>query len=85
MPIVTKSALERAARARQRLGPAIDHAKGTRDDAITAAVADVILYEDGTDFGANDRTGRAGFEAAGFFAMLANVGEKNPAKRIFLA
>ena len=82
LPVVTKGALECAARIGQRLRAAIDHAERTGNDAITAAVANIVLHEDGADFRAHDRSGRTGFETAGFFAMFANVGEKNPAKRI---
>jgi hypothetical protein len=63
-------------------GPAIDHAKGTGDNAITAAIADVVLHEDGADFSTDDRAGGTGLEAAGILTLFANIGEKNPAERI---
>jgi len=83
LPVVTKGALECATGIRQRLRATIDHAEGTGDNAITATIADVVLHEDGTDFGSDDGTRRTGFEAAGFFAMFADIGKKDPAKRIF--
>jgi hypothetical protein len=82
LAIVTEGAFESAAGIGQRLRPAINHAKGTGNNTVTAAVADIVLDEHGADLGADDRTGRAGLETAGFFAMLADVREKNPAKRI---
>ena len=83
LSIVTKCTLERAACIGKWLGAAVDHAEWTRNDAVAAAVADIVLHKHGTDLGAHDRAGRAGFEATGFFAMFANVGEKNPAEWIF--
>ena len=43
LSIVTEGTLECAARVGQRLGPAIDHAEGAGDDAVTAAIADIVL------------------------------------------
>ena len=83
LSVVTKSAFKCAAGIGQRLRPAIDHAKRTRHDAIAAAIADIVLHENGAGFGPDNRAGRTGFETAGFFAMFANIGQKNPAKRIF--
>ena len=82
LPVITKGAFERAAGIGKWCGPAIDHAEGTGDHAITAAVADIVLDEDGSDFGADDRTGGTRLETAGVFAVFADVREKNPAKRI---
>ena len=82
LAVVTKRAFEGSAGIGQRLRPAIDHAEWTGDDAIAAAVTDIVLHENGADFGAHDRTGRARFETTGLFAMLADVGQKNPAERI---
>src|SRR5216117_1820074 len=73
LSIVTERALERASCIRKRLGPAIDHAEGARDDAVAAAVADVILHQNRPNFRAHDRACWARFEAAGFLAMFANV------------
>ena len=82
MPVITESALEGAAGVGQGLGTFADDAEGTGNDAITAAVANVVLHKDGTDLGAHDRAGRAGFEATGVFAMFADVGQEDPAKWI---
>ena len=82
LSIITKSALKCAACIGKRLGPAIDHPERAGDDAIPTAIADVILHENRTDFRAHDRACWTRFEAAGFFAMLANIGEKNPAEWI---
>src|SRR5204863_10082754 len=60
----------------------IDHTKRAGNDAVAATVAHVILHENRTDLGAHDRAGWARFEAAGLFAMLADVGEKDPAEWI---
>jgi hypothetical protein len=46
LAIVTKRALERAAGVGQWLWPAIDHAEGATDNAIAAAVANVVLHKD---------------------------------------
>ena len=54
LSIVTKGAFECAAGVGQRLRAPVDHAKRTRDDAIPAAVANIILHEHRADFGAND-------------------------------
>src|SRR5439155_20415161 len=83
LAIVTESAFECAAGVRQRLRAAIYDTKRARHDAVAATVAHVVLHKHGTDLSAHNRSGRTCFEATGFFAMLANVGEKNPAKRVF--
>ena len=83
LAIVAERAFEGAAGVGQRLRAPVNHAKWTRDDAIPASVANVILNEHRADFGPNDRSGWAGFETTSFFAVLANIGEKDPAKRIF--
>ena len=85
LAVITKGAFERAAGVGKWCGPAIDHAKGTGDNAITAAIADVVLHEDGADFSTDDRAGRTGLEAAGILTVFANIGEKNPAERILAA
>src|SRR5262245_9035147 len=78
LSIVTERALECASSIGKRLGPAIDHAEWTRDHAVAAAVADVVLHKHGPDLSPHDRAGRTRFEATGFFAMFANIREKNP-------
>jgi hypothetical protein len=83
LPVVAERALESAACVGHRFWPAINHAERTGNDTVTAAVTNIVLHEDGPDLGAHNRTSGTSFQAAGFFAVFANVGEKNPAKRIF--
>ena len=47
-----------------------------------AAVANIILHEHLADFGANNRSGGTSFETTSFLAVLANIREENPAKRV---
>ena len=82
MPVVTESALECAAGIGQRFWPAIDDPKRAGDNAVSAAVANIVLNKYRTDFRSYDRAGRAGFEATRFLAMLANIRKKEPPKRI---
>jgi hypothetical protein len=83
LSIVAERALESAACVGHRFWPAINHAEWTGDDTITAAVTNIVLHENGADLSAHNRTSGTSFQAAGFFAMFANVGKKNPPKRIF--
>src|SRR5205809_7510805 len=83
LAVVTKRAFECATSIGKRLRPAIDHAKWTGDDAVTAAVADIVLDEDRANFSTHDCAGWTRLEATRVFAMLANIGEKYPAKGIF--
>ena len=78
LAIITKRALERAAGVRQWLRTTINYAERTRNDAITAAIANIVLHQHGTDFGAHNRAGRTRFEATGFFAMLADSRKEKP-------
>ena len=82
LSVVTKSAFECAAGVGQRLRAPIDHAKRAGNDAIPAAIANIVLHQHRTDFSAHDRAGRTRFEATRFLTMLANIGKKNPAKWI---
>ena len=82
LSVVTKRALKGAAGIWQGFRPTIDHTEGTGDDAVSAAVANIILHEYRADLGAHDGAGWTRFETTGFLAMLANVRKKNPAKRI---
>ena len=82
MPVVAEGAFERAAGVGQRFWAPVNHAKRTRDDAVPAAVANVILHEHRTDFGANNRARRTRFEATSFVAVLADIRKENPAKRV---
>jgi hypothetical protein len=83
LAIITKRAFECAAGVGQRLWAPVNHAKRARDNAIPATVANIILHEHRADFGANDRSGGTRFETTSFFAMLADIRKKDPAKRIF--
>ena len=78
LAVVAERALERPS----VVGPPIDDAERAGDDAVAAAVADVGLDEDAAELGADDRSGRARFEAAGVLAVLADVGREVPAERV---
>ena len=82
LSVVAEGAFECAAGIGQRLRSPVNHAKRTRDDAIPATVANVILHEHRADFGANNRSRGTSFETTSFLAVLANIGEENPAKRV---
>ena len=67
------------------LGPvgalaAVDHAVGAGRDAVAAAVADVVLHDDGAELRAEQRPGRADVEAGGVRAVLADVRGHQPAE-----
>src|SRR4029077_7258437 len=83
LSIVTEGAFECAARVRQRRRSPINHPKRTRHDAVAAAIANVVLHQDRTNLGPHNRPGRTRFQTASFFAMLANIRQEYPAKRIF--
>jgi hypothetical protein len=82
LSVVAEGAFESAAGVGQRLWAPVNHAKRTRDNAVPAAVANIILHEHRTDFGANDCARGTCFETTSFLAVLANIREENPAKRI---
>src|SRR5258708_980798 len=63
--------------------PLVDHAKGTGDDTIAATVANIGLHKHRAEFGAHNRSRGACFKAAGVGAVLAHIGKKNPAERVF--
>src|SRR5436190_8758555 len=54
LPVITKRALESAARIGQRFWPAINYAEGAGDNAISAAVANIVLHENRADFSPHD-------------------------------
>ena len=83
LAIITERAFECATCVGQRFRSPVDHAEGARHDAIPTAVANIILHKNRANLSANDRSGGACFEATRCFAVFANVGEENPAKRIF--
>src|SRR6516162_2495592 len=83
LSVVAEGAFECAAGVGQRFWAPVNHAKRARHDAISAAVANIILHKHRTDFGANDRSGGTCFEATSFLAVFANIREKNPAERVF--
>ena len=82
LSVVAEGAFESAAGIGQRLWAPINHAKRARDDAISATVANIVLHEHRADFGANDCARGTCFETTSFLAVLANIGEENPAKRV---
>ena len=79
LAVVTERTFERATIVR----PSVDHAKRTGNNAIAATVADIGLHKYGSEFRADDRSRGTCFKAAGVGAVLAHVGEKDPAERIF--
>src|ERR1043166_2637545 len=79
LAIVAEGAFECAAGVGQRLRTPVNHAKWTRDDAISATVANIVLHKHRGDFGANDRSCGTGFKTTRLLAVLANIGEKDPA------
>ena len=83
LAIVTKRAFECAAGVGQGLWAPVNHAKRARDDAIPAAIANVVLHEHRSDFGPNNCARGTCFKTTGFLTVLAHIGEKDPAKRIF--
>src|SRR5437879_489127 len=52
---------------------------GAGRDAIPAAVADVLLHDDGPELGPDQRPGGANLEAGGRGAVLADIGAHEPA------
>src|SRR5690348_281828 len=56
----------------------IDDAERTRGNAVTAAVADVVLHDDGIELGAENRARRTRFETRRVAAMLADVAHHEP-------
>src|SRR5260221_10882367 len=69
LPVVAERTLEGATVIR----PLVDHAEGTRHDAVPAAVADVGLHVDTAELRANDRACRTRLEATSRIAMLADI------------
>src|SRR5882724_1698292 len=82
LSIVTKGAFECTAGVRQRLWAPVNHAKGARDNAIPAAVANVVLHQHRSDFGPNNCARGTCFKTTGLLAVLAHIREENPAKRV---
>jgi hypothetical protein len=62
----------------------VEDAERAGGHAVPAAVADVLLYDDRPEFGAEERAGGADVEAARVRAVLAHVGLHQPAQRLGL-
>src|SRR5438046_6836342 len=73
-PVVAERALVRA----PRVMVEGDHAERAGADAVPAAVAHVLVDVDGAELRAIDRPRRAGVEAAGLGAVLADVRHEEP-------
>src|SRR5262249_31805921 len=58
----------------------VENAERARRDAVAAAVTDVLLHDDGAELGSEERAGRAGVEAPGVRAVLADVRLHEPAQ-----
>ena len=74
-PIVAQRAFMRFAV--QRVD--VHHAERTGRHAVAATVADVLLDHHGVELGLEQRAGRAGFQARGVMAVLADVTHHQPA------
>jgi hypothetical protein len=70
LPVITERALEGA----PIIWIALDYSKRTRNHTVPAAIADIRLNIDAAKLGAHDRAGGTSLQAAGIFAMLADVG-----------
>ena len=66
----------------KRFGAAIDYSERARHNAIAAAVANIVLHEHRPNFRPHNRSSRTGLETTGFLTMFANIGKKDPAKRV---
>src|SRR5262249_29390536 len=60
----------------------VEHPEGAGHDAVAAAVADVLLDDDGPELGPEYRAGRADVEASRLGAVLADVGAHQPAEAV---
>ena len=60
------------------------HPERARRHAVAAAVADVLLDDDGAELGPEQRPGRADLEAGGVGAVLAHVRGHQPAEAVAL-
>src|SRR5690606_16723776 len=69
-PVVAQGALPGAS----VLGPPLDDPVRAGGHAVAAAVADVLLHDDGAELGTEQRARRAHVEAGGVGAVLAHVG-----------
>ena len=74
LPVVAKCALERPPIVRITL----DHTERTGHHAVSAAVAHVRLHKHSAEFGANDRSCRARFQASRLLTVLTHVRGKLP-------
>src|SRR5581483_10106349 len=63
----------------------VEDAEGTGRDAVAAPVADVLLDDDGSELGAEERSRRADVEARRVRAVLADVGAHQPAEPLAVA
>jgi hypothetical protein len=61
----------------------VDHSERTRNHAVAAAIADIVLHVYRFKFRPNDCTRGTRFQASGVLAVLADIGEELPTKRLF--
>jgi hypothetical protein len=69
LPVIAKGALKGASVVRV----AFNHAKRTRNYAEPASVTDIRLKKNTPELGADNRSGRTGFQASCDFAVLTHV------------
>ena len=62
--------------------PPLDHPVRAGGDAVAAAVADVLLHDDRSELGAEERSRRADVQAARVRAVLADVRRHEPAQAV---
>ena len=60
----------------------IHYSEGAGDHAIATAIADIRLHKHRADLGADDRPSGTCLEASRIAAVLTDIREKLPAKRI---
>ena len=60
----------------------VEHAERTGGHAIPAAVADVLLHDDGAELRAKKRAGRTHVETPRVRAVLAHIARHQPAQRL---
>src|SRR6185437_1569765 len=79
-PVVKSVVAQRALVRRAIEGAPVDDAVWAAGDAVAAAVADVLLHDDGAELGAEQRAGGTDIQAAGVRTVLAHVRRHQPSE-----